>query len=169
MSLDIGTKDMKRAPDQIDGPVGMTACAPPVHLAQPSLESSPQIGVGFPACESGHVVGDRREAVDTRSALPCTLASQVVRDASRLRQATCLLSQHDDDANPGGGTNRTEGERRIGRREVLRTNPRAAIPSHEEGLRLSDRRRATGDIDEWSPPVDLDHPGLLDGATDRHQ
>jgi hypothetical protein len=82
MSLGIGTKDKKRAPDQVDCAIGMTACTPPVHLAQPSLESAHQTGVDFPACESGHVVRDGREAVDARPALPCALAGQVVRDAS---------------------------------------------------------------------------------------
>ena len=77
--------------------------------------------------------------------------------------------EHDHDADAGGGADGPQRQRGVGRREVGRADPRAAVAADEERLWRARRRGPVGDVEQRRAPVDLDHAGVLHRARDRDQ
>ena len=59
------------------------------------------------------------------------------------------------------GTDGAQGDGGVGGVALIGADPRAAVTTDEEGLYGPGRTAVkVGNIDEWSPPVDLDHAGV---------
>ena len=133
----------------------MPARTTAVDLAQPPLQPRQQVRVSPPSSQPRQVVGDRRQPVHTRSALPGALARQIVRDPGRLHEPARVRTEDDNDAHAGGRADGPERQRCVGSREVHRADPRAAVSANEEGLWRARRERPACDVDQRRATVDL--------------
>ena len=70
---------------------------------------------------------------------------------------------------PGGGPDGAERQRGVGRGEVRRAHPGAAVAADEERLGRPGRDGPVGDVDQRRPPVDLHHAGVLHRTRDRDE
>ena len=67
---------------------------------------------------------------------------------------------------PARGADGAQRQRGVGRGEVGRADPGAAVPADEQRLGRTGRRRPVRDVDQRRAPVDLHHAGVLDRARD---
>ena len=80
-------EDAYTTPHQFDRSIGMPTGAPASYLAKPALQSLKKPRINSSSCQSSHVIGNAREAVDARTALARTLLGQIAGDSCRFGNA----------------------------------------------------------------------------------
>jgi hypothetical protein len=160
----VGGEDAKRTADKPDSAIRVSTGTTTVDFVQSTMESTQQTSLNVTVRQAGQIVGDGREAEDTRTTLARTLICQIAGDTRRLRYPARRLPEYHDHADSGGGADEPERSRRIVSLEMLRGDPGPAVAADKIRLGPPGRRSTLGDLVQRRAAVDLDDPRVGDVA-----